>query len=119
MTLSKSHYTSFCQCPKNLWLSVRPQVSGISPDEIKNALEARLEKGKEVGELAKQLFPGTVDVSVKKADGNPDIGAMLAKTQQCLNDGTKVIAEAAFCTRAVIAPWICSAAKKTVGLSTR
>ena len=96
VNLSKSHYTSFCQCPKNLWLSVRPQVSGISPDDVKNSLEARLEKGKEVGELAKQLFPGTVDVSVKKANGNPDIGTMLANTQQCLKDGTKVIAEAAF-----------------------
>ena len=96
VNLSKSHYTSFCQCPKNLWLSVRPQVSGISHDDVKNSLEARLEKGKEVGELAKQLFPGTVDVSVKKANGNPDIGTMLANTQQCLKDGTKVIAEAAF-----------------------
>ena len=76
-SLSKFRHTAFCQCPKNLWLSVnKSEVAKEDPSS-----EARFEKGSGVGELAKQLLPGTVDVSVKKADGNPDVGSMLAKTQ--------------------------------------
>jgi hypothetical protein len=46
--LSKSRYTSFCQCPKNLWLKV------YKPEEAKDdpALQARFEQGNEVGDLA-------------------------------------------------------------------
>lgn len=47
--LSKSRYTSFCQCPKNLWLKVyKPEEA-----EVDEALQARFEKGNEVGDLAK------------------------------------------------------------------
>ena len=44
-SLSKSRYTAFCQCPKNLWLKVN------KPEEAKDdpALQARFEQGNEVG----------------------------------------------------------------------
>lgn len=58
--------------------------------------QARFDNGTEVGRLAQQLFPGTVDVTTRNADGNLDIAAMLEKTRQLMTDGTPVIAEAAF-----------------------
>ena len=93
MNLSKSQYTAYCQCPKNLWLKVNhpelePPVDPMS--------QARFDNGTEVGRLAQQLFPGTVDVTTLNADGNLDIAAMLEKTRQLMADGTPVIAEAAF-----------------------
>ena len=46
--LSKSRYTTFCQCPKALWLKVnKPE---LIPDDP--ALQARFEAGNEVGDLA-------------------------------------------------------------------
>ena len=50
--LSKSRYTAFCQCPKNLWLKM------YKPDEatVDTGVEARFESGNEVGDLAMGLF---------------------------------------------------------------
>ena len=60
-TLSKSSYTAFCQCPKNLWLKV------YKPEEAKDdpALQARFEQGNEVGDLAMGLFGPYKEVTVK------------------------------------------------------
>ena len=42
MNLSKSRYTAYCQCPKNLWLGVyRPEEK----DDVDPAAQARFEKG--------------------------------------------------------------------------
>jgi hypothetical protein len=50
--LSKSRYTLFSQCPKALWLrTYKPEMA-----EIDEALQARFEKGNEVGDLAMGLF---------------------------------------------------------------
>ena len=40
--LSKSRYTAFCQCPKNLWMKV------YKPEKAKEdqALQARFEQGR-------------------------------------------------------------------------
>ena len=54
--LSKSRYTAFCQCPKNLWMKV------YKPEEalVDEALKVRFEQGNEVGDLAMGPFgPGT------------------------------------------------------------
>ena len=92
-SLSKSRYTAFCQCPKNLWLKVnKPEVA----DDEDPSAQSRLEKGTEVGELAKRLFPNTVDVSTPKEDGRPDLGAMVDKTSRYMTEGAECIAEAAF-----------------------
>lgn len=93
MNLSKSHYTAYCQCPKNLWLKVHhPELE----PPVDSMTQARFDEGTEVGKLAQQLFPGTVDATTRNADGSLDIAAMLEKTRHLMADGTPVIAEAAF-----------------------
>ena len=50
--LSKSKYCAFTQCPKRLWLQTyHPELS-----EDNAALDARMETGNEVGDLAMGLF---------------------------------------------------------------
>ena len=93
MNLSKSLYTAYCQCPKRLWLKVH--LSELEPP-VDSMTQARFDEGTEVGKLAQQLFPGTVDATTRNADGSLDIDAMLEKTRQLMADWTPVIAEAAF-----------------------
>ena len=90
--LSKSRYTAFCQCPKNLWLTVH-KPNEATPD---NALEARFEKGNEVGKLAKERFGSYVDVTTKNADESLDYDAMVAKTKEAMAKGIDNICEASF-----------------------
>ena len=48
MNLSKSRYTAYCQCPKNLWFGVyRPELAA----EVDPAAQARFETGSAVGEM--------------------------------------------------------------------
>ena len=50
--LSKTRYTAFCQCPKNLWLKVyKPEEATIDA-----GMEARFVQGNVVGDLAMGLF---------------------------------------------------------------
>lgn len=89
--LSKSRYTAFCQCPRNMWLGVyKPELA-----KVEDSAEARFEKGTEVGELAKRIFPNTVDVTTYDGE-RLDLAAMIEKTKQCIADGAECIAEAAF-----------------------
>ena len=90
--LSKSRYTAFCQCPKNLWLKVN------KPEEatVDDAVQARFEQGNEVGNLARKLFGEYVDVTVHKENGNLDLAAMVEKTRQEMEKGTETICEASF-----------------------
>ena len=90
--LSKSRYTAFCQCPKNLWLKVfKPEVAIV--DE---ALQARFEQGNEVGDLAMGLFGKYKEANAKKPDGNLDLAAMVEQTQQWMQQGVENICEASF-----------------------
>ena len=91
--LSKSRYTAFCQCPKNMWLAVHHLEYAPPVDPM---TQARFDTGTAVGELAKQLFPGTVDTTTLRADSSLNIGAMIAKTRQLMAEGAECIAEAAF-----------------------
>ena len=90
--LSKSRYTAFCQCPKNLWLKV------YKPDEAKEdaSLQARFEQGNEVGKEAMKLFGDFVNVTTKNADGSLNLAAMVEKTKQEVAKGTENICEASF-----------------------
>ena len=89
---SKSRYTTFRTCDKALWLSVfKPELAVIDSNT-----EARFAAGSEVGELAKGLFGPYEDMTVRKEDGHLDYGAMIAKTQDAIERGVKVICEAAF-----------------------
>ena len=90
--LSKSRYTAYCQCPKMLWLRIyKPELVPEDP-----ALQAKFEKGNEVGELAKELFGPFVDVTPSKEDGSLDLGAMIEKTKEEMDKGTETICEASF-----------------------
>ena len=90
--LSKSRYTAFCQCPKNLWLKVyKPEVATEDP-----ALQARFEQGNEVGDLAMSLFGKYIDVTINNPDGSLDLTAMVDLTQQEIAHGTQNICEASF-----------------------
>ena len=90
--LSKSRYTAFCQCPKNLWLNM------YKPEEatVDEALQARFEQGSNVGDLAMGLFGPFVEVTAKKDDGSLDLAAMAEKTRKEMERGTEVICEASF-----------------------
>ena len=90
--LSKSRYTAYCQCPKMLWLrTYKPELLPEDP-----ALQAKFEKGNEVGELAKTLFGPFFDVTTYHEDGSLDLGAMLEKTKEEMAKGTETICEASF-----------------------
>ena len=90
--LSKSKYTLYCQCPKALWMrTYHPEEAIIDP-----GVEARFEKGNEVGDLAMGLFGPFTEVTVMKPDGGLDLSAMIRKTQECIANGTQVICEASF-----------------------
>lgn len=90
-TLSKSRYTAFHQCPKLLWLRVhKPEAVPEDP-----ALQARLEQGNEVGDLAMQYF-GDYDEVTTLRGGKLDIASMIKKTDQCMRRGVDNICEASF-----------------------
>ena len=90
--LSKSRYTAYCQCPKMLWLrTYKPELVPEDP-----ALQAKFEKGNEVGELAKSLFGPFVDVTTYKEEGSLDLVAMIEKTKEEMAKGTETICEASF-----------------------
>lgn len=93
MGLSKSKYTTYCQCPKALWLRTYDPDKATPIDE---GAMARFATGNEVGDLAMQLFGDFVEVTSLKEDGSLDLPAMIEKTNACLSDGTQNIAEASF-----------------------
>lgn len=90
--LSKSKYTTFCQCPKVLWLKTyKPDV-----EVFDDARQAILERGNEVGDLAMGLFGDFVEVTTLLPDGRLDLTTMIDKTEQEMAKGTHVICEASF-----------------------
>ena len=91
-SLSKSRYTAFCQCPKNLWLGVYKR-DVVPPDPT---LEARFAEGNEVGDLAMGLFGPFKEAHAKNPDGSLDLGKMVEQTKQWMDEGVAVICEASF-----------------------
>lgn len=85
-SLSKSRYCSAIQCPKMLWLKDR-KPEAYDPSCMN---EAVLEKGHEVGDLARGLFGAYTEVPFGPLD------QMRADTQRLIEEGTPVIAEASF-----------------------
>ena len=90
--LSKSRYTAFCQCSKNLWLKV------YKPDQatIDSGAEARFEQGNSVGDLAMGLLGEYTEVTTYSEDGKLDLKSMIEKTHKCLTEGVENICEASF-----------------------
>ena len=90
--LSKSRYTAFCQCPKNLWLKVyKPQEATVDA-----GVQARFEQGNKVGDLAMQLFGDYKEAHAEKADKSLDLGKMAEQTRQWMQEGVENICEASF-----------------------
>ena len=90
--LSKSRYTAYCQCPKNLWLKL------YKPDEATEdpGVEARFEQGNDVGDLAMGLFGSYKEVTTKNSDGSLDLKKMCSLTRQYMEEGVDNICEASF-----------------------
>ncbi len=87
--LSKSRYMLGLQCPKALWLNnYRPELK----DEVSDSQEAVFQSGTDVGVLARDIFPGGVEIPY---DGLTTT-EQLARTRQLLDDGVTTLYEAAF-----------------------
>ena len=90
--LSKSRYTTFCQCPKNLWLKIfKPEEA--TEDE---GQQARFERGNQIGDLAMGLFGDFKEVTSHQEDGSMDLQKMIALTKQYMDEGVENICEASF-----------------------
>lgn len=91
MHLSKSRYCELWQCPKMAWLKkYKPEMALL--DE---SATARFQTGTEVGELARNIFGGYVDVTVYTND-EIDLSKMINNTKLEILKETPVICEASF-----------------------
>lgn len=89
--LSKSKYCGLWQCPKLAWLNEnKPEMAETDP-----SVAGRLEAGREVGKLARELFGEYEDVTAYK-DGSLDMVAMEAVTIREMEKKTPTICEASF-----------------------
>jgi hypothetical protein len=87
--LSKSSYIKGLQCEKHLYLY---KYHYKEMDELSEMQKAIFKRGTNVGELAQQLYPG----GERAAQGDPpDYDKALMKTNDLINNGAKVIYEAA------------------------
>ena len=84
--LSKSKYLYGIQCPKLLWMSVHEPEKLPEVDEI---TQHRFDEGHLVGELAKKVFPGGIDINAE------DFNENLKKSKELLAK-RKPLFEAAF-----------------------
>jgi len=86
--LSKSKFIAGCQCLKRLYLQVHEPDLAAEPDD---AADAIIEQGREVGLLARQMFPGGVEVrseggldqairATREIIGNRDVPAIFEGT---------------------------------------
>ena len=88
--LSKSSFIKGLQCEKHLYLY---KYHYNEMDELSEMQKAIFKRGTNVGELAHKLFPG----GVVAAQGDPpNYDKALQRTKELMNDGAKVIYEAAF-----------------------
>ena len=84
--LSKSKYLQGIQCPKLLWISVNAKERIPEVDEAQQKL---FDEGHIVGEFAKKLFPGGIDIE------DEDFKKNLDKTKELLKEN-KPLFEPAF-----------------------
>ncbi len=89
MTLSKSQYIRGLQCHKSLWLYKHKPELRDTPDASQESLFIT---GYQVGDLAKELFPGGVEIEF---DAN-NFDGMIKKTKELISNCTEIIYEATF-----------------------
>jgi len=89
MNLSKSQYVRGLQCHKSLWLyKLRRELKSEPDAQTQN----RFDTGHEVGGIAKDLFPGGVEI----AHDPGNYQGMIEQTARLINEGVDVIYEASF-----------------------
>jgi predicted RecB family nuclease len=87
--LSKSKFVAGCQCIKRLYLQVHQPELAAEPD---GAAEAIIGQGREVGMLARKLFPGGIEV-----DGSAGLQQAIRTTKQLIaNPEIPAVFEGAF-----------------------
>ncbi|MBN1856281.1 MAG: DUF2779 domain-containing protein [Dehalococcoidia bacterium] len=84
--LSKTRYIAGMQCPRYLWVIANARERIPQPDA---GTQFAFDQGHEVGELAKRLFPGGVDIP------SEDFAASLRQSRELLSDRVPLF-EAAF-----------------------
>lgn len=90
--ISKSLFVQTWLCPKGAWLKRnKPDVAVVNENTI-----ARMETGREVGEIARGLFGPYCDVTSLDADGRLDLERMAEITRAEMEKGTNAICEASF-----------------------
>ena len=94
MNLSKSLYTKGIQCQKALWLKKCNKEVLTPPDET---ARARFETGKEVGDLACELFPNGREIAY-----TPNFDEMIKQTTKYIDEGIKYIYEATFSFNSIL-----------------
>lgn len=88
--LSKSRFVAGWQCHKLLWWKVHePGAAELVPDKV---LQDLFDQGQQVGELARQLFPGGVLIDLPQAP----FADRVARTQAAFDAGAMVVFEASF-----------------------
>jgi len=93
--LSKSGFVAGCQCLKRLYLQVHQPELATQAD---GADEAIMEQGREVGLLARQLFPSGIEV-----DGSSGLDQAIHITKELVaNPGILAIFEGAFQHQGVV-----------------
>jgi predicted RecB family nuclease len=88
ITISKSHFMSGVQCLKRLYWQVHERELADEPDAAAGAI---MEQGRQVGELARQLFTGGVKVN----SGDPEQAIRITR-ELIANPEVPAIFEAAF-----------------------
>ena len=94
MIISKSQYIRAKQCLKSLWL-YKHKKELIKTEDKKFLFET----GYNVGDYAKKLFPGGVEIEFNPNNFNK----MIKKTKELIKNNTKVIYEATFSKNSVFA----------------
>ena len=89
--LSKSKYCGLWQCPKIAWLRQYMPEAALLDDSI----QARMEAGNMVGDLAMGLFGDYVEVTVYNGE-KLDLPQMIVDTKSEMDKGTQNICEASF-----------------------
>ncbi|MFT5740873.1 MAG: hypothetical protein ACI822_002206, partial [Gammaproteobacteria bacterium] len=87
MNISKSQYLKGLQCPKALWLFKNRKDLAAEPDQRRLNL---FETGRRVGDLAKDLFPGGLEVAYRQSDyqGMIDATCQLTSSETVIYEGS-------------------------------
>ena len=88
--LSKSQYLTGLQCPKALWLL--KNSPHLKKDSSSITQQLLFNEGREVEEVARELFPGGIEVKY----GEENLKNQVMETQELINGGVKTIYEGTF-----------------------